>query len=270
MTTPSESKSPNQSISALLAIAAALLVTGTLSVKAATTDEDAKTILKRMSDYMAAQQTMELTFDSAIEVITPQLEKIQFTNSGQALLSRPDKLYAHRMGGHADVALFFNGKQVSIYEKDLNAYAQFEGPASVDKLLDALAAGHGVALPGADLLLSNSYEALAADIMEAKYMGRGVISGRACEHLAFRNFDTDWQLWVEAGNRPIPCKMVITSKTLNSAPQYTLVVTGWKSGITPASGAFSFTPPTGAEKLDPNALIDLDELPPEAPAGGES
>ena len=269
MTTPSEIMSFARGFSGSRAIIAAFFITGTLGVHAATTDDDAMAILKRMSEYMAAQQTMELPFDSAIEVITPQLEKIQYTNTGQALLSRPDKLYAHRIGGYADVALFFNGKQMSIYAKSLNAYAQFEGPASVDQLLDALAVGHGVALPGADLLLSNAYEALAADVMEAKYMGRGVIGGRQCEHLAFRNFDTDWQLWVEAGERPIPCKMVITSKTLNSAPQYTLVVTSWKSGIKPAADAFSFTPPTGAEELDPNDLIELDELPPEAPAGGE-
>ena len=33
-----------------------------------------------------------------IEIITPGLEKIQFTNSGGALLRRPDKLHAHRVG----------------------------------------------------------------------------------------------------------------------------------------------------------------------------
>ena len=55
---------------------------------------DAKAILKAMSDYVSSQKTIELTFDSDIEVITPQLEKIQFTNSGEALLSRPDKLRA--------------------------------------------------------------------------------------------------------------------------------------------------------------------------------
>jgi hypothetical protein len=79
--------------------------------------------------------------------------------------------------------------------------------------------GQGAALPGADLLLSNAYDVLMADVQEAKYIGRGVIDGVECEHLAFRNFDTDWQLWVEAGDSPIPRKMVITSKTLNSAPQ---------------------------------------------------
>ena len=57
---------------------------------------DARSILKVMSDYVISQKTIELTFDSDIEVIMPQLEKIQFTNSGSLQLSRPDKLHAHR------------------------------------------------------------------------------------------------------------------------------------------------------------------------------
>jgi hypothetical protein len=217
---------------------------------------------------VSGQKTIELTFDSDIEVITPELEKIQFTNSGEALLSRPDKLRAHRVGGYADVALFFDGKTVSVFGKHINGYAQFEGPGTVDQLIEALRKGHGATLPGADLLLSNAYEVLVAGVLEAKHIGRGVIDGRECEHLAFRNFDTDWQLWVEVGDKPIPRKMVITSKTLNNAPQYTLRVKGWKTGVEPAQDAFKFAPPAGAEKLSPDALVDLDELPQGAPTGG--
>ena len=44
---------------------------------------------------------------------------------------------------------------------------------TVDQLIGALRSGHGVALPGADLLLSNSYEVLIADVLESKYMGVG-------------------------------------------------------------------------------------------------
>ncbi|MHB8788553.1 MAG: DUF2092 domain-containing protein [Desulfobulbaceae bacterium] len=231
-------------------------------------ESDAKAVLKAMSDYVSSQKTIELTFDSDIEVITPQLEKIQFTNSGEVLLNRPDKLRAHRLGGYADVAMVFDGKAVSIYGKRINGYAQFEAPGSVDQLLEALRAGHGVSLPGADLLLSNSYDVLVAGVREAKHIGRGVVDGRQCEHLAFRNFDTDWQLWVEVGEKPIPRKLVITSKTVNNAPQYTLRVKGWKTDVAPAADAFAFTPPAGAEKLSPDTLIELDELPPGAPEGG--
>ena len=43
-------------------------------------DNDAMAILKSMSDYVGSQQAIELTFESNIEVITPELEKIQLTN----------------------------------------------------------------------------------------------------------------------------------------------------------------------------------------------
>ena len=230
-------------------------------------ENHAKSILKAMSDYMGSQKTIELTFDSDIEAITPQLEKIQFSNSGEALLSRPDKLRAHRVSGHADVTLFYDGGKVSIFGKSINGYTQFEAPDTLDQLIDTLRAGHGIALPGADLLHTDSYNVLAADVMEAKYLGRAIIDGLECEHLAFRNFDTDWQLWVEAGKQPIPRKMVITSKTMNSAPQYTLRIKSWKTGIEPAPDAFSFDPPAGADKLGLDALIELDELPQGAPRG---
>jgi hypothetical protein len=231
-------------------------------------EENAATsFLKAMTDYVSSQKTIELTFDSNIEIITPELEKIQFTNSGEVLLSRPDKLRAHRLGGYADVGLFFDGKTVSVYGKHINGYAQFDAPGTVDQLIEALRSGHGVALPGADLLLSNAYDVLVAGIMEAKYIGRGVIDGLECEHLAFRNFDTDWQLWVEAGKNPIPRKLVITSKTLNNAPQYTLHIKSWKTDVALTREAFVFTPPAGAEKLSPDALIGLDELPQSEPKG---
>jgi len=254
----------------LTAMITALLAIAFLSpsVMAESQENDAQEILKAMSDYISSQKTLELTFDSDIEVITPQLEKIQFTNSGEMLLSRPDKFRAHRQGGYADVALFFDGKTVSILDKNDNGYAQFEAPGSVDQLVEALRAGHGISMPGGDFLLTNSYDVLMAGVLEAKHIGRGVIDGRQCEHLAFRNHDTDWQLWVETGDRPIPRKLVITSKTMNSAPQYTIRIKSWKSGVDATSEAFTFEVHAGAEKLDPNALIHLDELPLDTPEGG--
>jgi len=249
----------------ILPLATLLLVVPT---RARAAESDATAILKAMSEYVGSQKTIKLTFDSAIEIITPQLEKIQFTNSGDALLSRPDKLRAHRVSGHADVAMFFDGKTVKIFGKNINGYAQFDAPGSVDQLIHSLREGHGVALPGADLLLSNSYELLVAGIMEAKIIGRGIIDGIECEHLAFRNFDTDWQLWVETGKNPIPRKMVVTSKTMNSAPQYTLRIKSWETEVETSPSDFTFTPPADAEKLDHNALSELDELPPGAPEGG--
>jgi hypothetical protein len=249
-------------------VAIAGLLGAALHAEASAAEGDAKAILKAMADWLAAQQTVSLTFDSDIEIITPALEKIQFASSGEALLARPDRLRARRVGGYADVELVFDGAMVSIHGHSVNGYAQFEARGSVDELIAALRQGHGVALPGADLLLSNAYEVLVADVLEAKHIGRGVVGGRECEHLAFRNYDTDWQIWVEVGERPMPCRMVITSKTITSAPQYTVTVTGLQTGVAIAPDSFAFSPPAGAARLAAEDLIHLDELPPEATPGG--
>jgi hypothetical protein len=224
-------------------------------------DASARKVLKSMSDYVTSQKTLLLSFDSDIEVLTPDLQKIQFTSSGQVLLSRPDKLRATRTGGYADVELVFDGKTLTVHGKSINAFTQVDAPGEVDSVIDRLRDEFGVAAPGADLLLSRVYDVLIADVIDAKHIGQGVIDGVECEHLAFRNDDTDWQLWVEIGARPIPRKYVITSKAVTGAPQYTLRIRDWRTDVETKADAFAFSPPPGASKVAISALSDIDEVP---------
>jgi len=252
----------------LLAIALAL--TANLAViSPARAQDDAGKILKAMSDYVASQKIISATVDTDIEVITPDLQKIQFASSGQLSLSRPDKLHSTRTGGYADVELVFDGKTATVFGKNINAFAQFDAPGSIDQLFDQLRNLSSVELPGADLLVSNPYDVLMADVIDAKHIGRGVINGVECEHLAFRNADTDWQIWIETGPRPIPRKYVITSKAVTGGPQYTLRVKDWKTDTQVGADAFAFKPPADAKKVDVKMLSEIDEIPPGAVAGGK-
>src|SRR4051812_14293928 len=115
------------------AAAAALLLTPN-SVRA----DDAAMILKSMADYLGSQKTLSASFDSSIEVITPRLEKIQFTSSGQLKMSRPDKLRVRRTGGYADVELVYDGKTISIYGNNAKSYVQADVPGTVDEMIDAV------------------------------------------------------------------------------------------------------------------------------------
>lgn len=231
-------------------------------------DDDAGQILKSMSDYLAAQKTISLTFDSSLEVITPEMEKVQFASSGTLLMHRPNEIKATRTGGYADVEMFFDGKTLTVYGKNINGYTQLDAPGSVDQLIDTLRE-RGWALPGADLILADVHGTLMTGVIDSKHIGLGVVGGVECNHLAFRNQDVDWQLWVEVGDRPIPRKLVITSKAIGGAPQYTLVIKDFKTDVTVDQATFEFTPPEGATKLELEALAKLDELPPAAPAKGQ-
>ena len=181
--------------------------------KASAESGAAEKLLKGMADYVTSQKTIAVTFDSDIEVITSNLQKIQFTSSGQVQLSRPDKLRATRTGGYRDVEIVFDGKTLTVNNKDGKDYAQIEAPGTAEELIDVLREKHGVVAPGADLLLSNVFNVLMTDVVEAAVIGKGVIDGVECDHLAFRNVETDWQIWIESSAKPIPRKYVITSKT---------------------------------------------------------
>jgi hypothetical protein len=231
--------------------------------------DDAVQILKSMSDYVASQKNVALTYDSDVEVITSEVEKIQFTSSGRILLSRPDKVRASRTGGYADVEIVFDGKTVSALGKNINAYTQFEAAGSIDQLITKLRGMNLIVAPGADLLGSRIFDDLMADVIVAKHIGRGVIDGVECEHLAFRTMDIDWQLWVEVGDRPIPRKYVITSKGVSGAPQYTLRIKEWKADGPAVADAFVFTPPQGANKVALDALANIDEIPHGVVTGGK-
>ena len=203
-------------------------------------------------------------------MITPDLQKIQFASSGQLLLSRPDKFRATRTGGYADIELVFDGKTATVFgAKNINAFAQLDAPGSIDQLFDRLRNQSSAELPGADLLLSNAYEVLMSDVIEAKHIGQGVIDGVECEHLAFRNLDTDWQVWIEVGPRPIPHKYVITSKAVTGGPQYTLRIKDWKTDEQVGADTFVFKPSADAKKIEFKALSEIDEIPAGVVPGGK-
>jgi len=253
-----------------LANAALLTAVAAFTTQSAHAD-DAANILKAMTDYTGAQNSISATFDSDIEVLTPELEKIQFTSSGKLQLARPDKLRVSRIGGYTDVQLVYDGKTVSIYGNNAKAYVQADIPGTVDQLLELIYTKSSVGMPGTDLLLTNAYDELMSNVVVAQHIGQGVVDGVECEHLAFRGVDTDWQIWIETGARPVPRKYVITSKSLAGAPQYTLRIKDWKTDAPTDADTFVFKPPSGVTKvdMDSSAMAEFDEIPPGTPSGAK-
>src|SRR5664279_1611022 len=87
------------------AAAVALVVTMLMAATPNAKAQDAEKILKSMANYVSSQKKISATYDTDIEVITNDLQKIQFTSSGQMLLSRPDKVRVSRIGGYVDADL---------------------------------------------------------------------------------------------------------------------------------------------------------------------
>jgi len=243
------------------AVALSLMVMFGTCMSVSADEADAKRLLKAMSDYMAAQKAISFEYDAILEVVTNDDQKLALASSGSVTLKRPDKVRATRSGGFADVEMSFDGKTMTLLGKNLNIYAQQDVPGTVDHLIDELRVKYNRPLPAADLLLSDSYDALMLDVVDVKDLGSGVIGGVECDYLAFRKKEVDWQIWIAQGERPYPCRYVITSKFMDGGPEYTIQTRDWMTGDEVAAADFSFKNPTDARKVDLKNLEGTDALP---------
>jgi hypothetical protein len=246
------------SVSALLAVWVLALTPSARAQPAV--DTDAQGVLAAMSNYVGGLKSFSVDYFAVDEVITPEGQKLQFLHSGEIMVQRPDQLHITRKGAAGTVEVFLDGKALTLFSKDANAYLKLDA-SSIDAAIDVV---HklGADAPGADLLASKPLDSSTTDITSGAHVGMTFIDGSEVHQLAFRGADVDWQLWVMAGDKPLPLRYVIMTKSISGAPQYTLELRNWN--ITPQIDAarFVFTPPQGAKQLDPasvtvNALGDL-------------
>jgi hypothetical protein len=243
-------------------IVLAVAIGAAASISDAHADQaQAKGLFKAMSDYLAAQKAISFDYDTNLEIVSTQGEKIGLASSGTSTLNRPDKIHLTRAGGFTNVEMVFDGKTLTLLGKNTNLYAQIEAPDTIDQLVDVLRDKYHRPVPGADLLMSDPYKELMPLVTEVKDLGSGVIHGVECDHLAFRTKEVDWQIWIAQGARPYPCRYVITSKNVTGWPQYTLDITAWKAGPEVAPDGFKLEIPAGAKKLTADQIPDLNEIP---------
>ena len=97
---------------------------------------------------------------------------------------------------------------------------------------------------------------LMEDVYDFKDLGSGVINGTECDFLAFRKDEVDFQIWIAQGDRPHPCKYVVTSRLVADGPQYSVEIRNWKTATKLRPMSFAFQNATNAEKIDLKDLKD--------------
>lgn len=223
-------------------------------------DPDADKILKSMSDYMGELKSYTFSYDVDTEVIQRTGEKLQLSRSGKATIEHPGHAHVTRQSGIIDAEIFFDGKMLTLYGKKLNGYFQVENPGTIDQVIDTLREDLGADAPAADLLYSDSYSNLLIGADSSSYWGTSVINGTKAHHLSFRAADVDWQIWIQADDKPLPLKYVITSKWMAGAPQHSVRIYDWNVDPKVDTKMFTFTPPKDAKKLEEININDIGEM----------
>jgi len=212
-------------------------------------EPEAGRLLKRMTDYVGSLPQFGLDSAQSIEVVLVSGQKIQFTSAARMVVQRPNRLFAERVGDVVSQSFFFDGKSLTLFNPGDGYFATVPAPGTIDAMLDFARDSLDVIAPAGDLITTDAYARLMADTTAGFVVGKSTIDGVRCDHLAFRSYGVDWQIWIEDGARPLPRKYVISTVDVVGAPQFEVMMRNWTTSPDVSPKRFQFTPPAGATEV---------------------
>lgn len=209
-------------------------------------------VIKALQDMGATLQSLkqfEVGISLTGERVLQDGQKLQHTAIADLDVVRPNKLRAQMRSARLQRDLIYDGKTVTLYQPEQKFYSQAQFSDNLSTLVDRLSERYGIEVPSADLFLWGTPAAPTNNIVSAMNAGQDFIAGDLCDHYAFRQGQFDWQIWISAGSRPLPRKLVITNRADEARPQS---ITYYKWNVNPKFGnaTFAFTPPPGAKPAE--------------------
>ena len=235
-------------LSVLTAIAAALPIAS--FAQADEVDADALQLLRRATDYLSGTKQFRVDTDATIEVVLPTGQKLQYGQRVVVTVARPNRMRAERTGEVINQTFYYDGKTLTVDLPDQRYYATSPAPPTIDAMLDFARDKLDIIAPGSDLIYKNAFALLTQDLTSAFVVGKSVVGGVPCDHLAFRNAEVDWQIWIQEGAKPLPRKLIVTSKKIPGSPQFAVVLSKWDAAPKITDTTFRFVPPKSSRRID--------------------
>lgn len=206
--------------------------------------------------YLAGMEVFSLEAHSSLEVVLLTGQKIQFDGATQLTVQRPNKLHATRLGELVRQEFLYDGESLTLHAIDEGLYATVEAPGTIEEMLDFAQEYLDIVAPAGELVYPDAFEILMEGVNTAFVVGSSEVDGVPCDHLAFSAPGTDFQIWIQQGDRPLPRKFVITSRDVVNAPQFTVVINDWDLTPDLSDALFHFEPPDDALVIDFNTLSE--------------
>lgn len=215
----------------------------------AAVDPAAVQILQKMTSFVRDLGAFSVHTQTTLEDLLDSGQRIDFDVAADVTVRRPDKIRAQRVGGQLTQEFYYDGKSLTLFNPDQGVYATQLAPGTIEEMLDVAREELGLTIPMADLVYGNAYAILMQGVESATVFGKVTIDGIACDHLAFRRPDVDFQLWVASGDQPLPCKFAVTDTSTPALLSTVTVTSHWNLAPDAGNAEFEFTPPDGATSV---------------------
>jgi hypothetical protein len=207
-------------------------------------------ILLQMCDYLKSLQQFSFHAEVADDEVYLDGKKLQYGIDMETYVKRPDKLRVNAEGDLVSKQFFFDGKTIVLYDEAEKVYGAIDVPPSIEEALDKAHKDFGLRVALSDLASPQLWDHVSRKIEHSLYAGLHRVRGVPCHHLALDGGDVHIQLWIDAGTKPLPRKVVFLHKKLEGSPQWTAYLSDWKTGLHLADKVFKFVPPPGIQKIE--------------------
>lgn len=211
-------------------------------------EPDAVAALHRMGAYLRTLKAFQVQAVTTKEDVLDDGQKIQFAGAIDLVARMPDRLRAEVANDRRERLYLYDGKSFTLWARRVNYYATIAAPPTIGQLADLLEAKYGMEVPLVDLFRWGVPGRHTTPLTAAMDVGPSQVGGVTCEHYAFRQDGLDWEIWIQRGDYPLPRKLVLTTLTDETRPQYTATFT-WNLAPSVNDAAFVFDPPPGVTRI---------------------
>jgi len=212
-------------------------------------DARAIEVLKSASAYTASLDRVVLKSVSLTDARLGEGLMVSNATEVKVIVERPESAYISSFDGVDTKELFFHDGKFTVYNSEKSYYAQTEIPNNLDAAMEFILEDLDVEAPLMDLIFQDTTSRLIGSQETVIYLAdKARIAGVDCHHLAVRGPESDVQLWVEEGDRPLPRKITITSKWEGGSPRFVAHLM-WNTDPDFKQDTFEFRAPEGSMNI---------------------
>lgn len=187
---------------------------------------DAIERVQAMSDLLASAPALNIATREVHQWIDQEGEWARLEAACAIDLWRPDALHI-TVDGTGDIeidhTLFYDGWVLTLESHSKKVFSRAEVKPTVDEMLDEVDWRFDLPIPAADMLYSSPFDSLISESTTGSFVAQETVGDRACDRFAFVGPTVDWEIWIEADDDPLPCRLDIVHKEMDGPPRSEVV-----------------------------------------------
>jgi outer membrane protein assembly factor BamB len=217
-------------------------------------DPKALDIVKQVCE--AYKEAKSLHVDVAADTkIQEGDEKREIHVAGSIDQERPNRFalrVRHVGDDKAGLDFVSDGNNLFVQALRFKQYTEAEAPKEIAELGSKLQRlGHvNTGMLFQNLLTENPYESLVDSLTAGAYVGEEKVGETKAHHVAFKQPDMNWELWVAAEGKPVVLKAGVSQGSDDVKVATVETYKNWKFGQTPSKDAFAFKPAADVKKVN--------------------